>query len=581
MKKISVIAFVLGLFLTPCLGFAANGAMPNGETILLNSSDISEANVRSIQELLNLIPGVKAGSSSVSIRGNSAVAVFLDGMSLINTASAHRQIKWNLVSVEDIETLKLIKGGGAVAFGDNTSGGVIIIKTKAVNRTKASLSFEAGNQNYWRTKGNATRKSGPWGVSFNGDFFSTDGFRINGDKEQGRAGIKLSYAPEKWLRFAGSDSEAPTLALDYGETRKGSPGLPSRPTPKARSRDEALGASFNFKANGWKNTTSFTRFQNDFYNSDSNTVTKLRSWNLKQDLRKSFKTSLLGKINTGLMLATTEAQGNKVKPVDEQSYSLFGQKSIRFKGLPLTLGLGLRANLYSAFDTAINPEVKAGWKIGDLRLEAAFQLTNNTPSIRQRYYETSTTRPNPDLDMERGTNYSLGANYSPLDWLSLSTTVFYNQIRDRITYMRGEDGVGRYENLGETHLSGVEASLTFKPFKWLVFRPSYTYLEAIDDQSELWISAKPRHKFKADLQIRPSSDLMFGIQGTHVSELYTNAANTKTAPSYFLLDLRGEYRLEQVRFFFRVDNCLDEDHLYADGYPAPPRTWQMGVGWDF
>jgi iron complex outermembrane receptor protein len=39
--------------------------------------------------------------------------------------------------------------------------------------------------------------------------------------------------------------------------------------------------------------------------------------------------------------------------------------------------------------------------------------------------------------------------------------------------------------------------------------------------------------------------------------------------------------MDKTKFFFRVDNCLDEEHLYADGYPAPPRTWQLGMGWDF
>ena len=149
-----------------CLASACSvlaASLPNGEIVELNSEAIGEFKVRTVQELLNLIPGVKASSSSVSIRGNSSVAVFLDGMSLINTASAHRSVKWDLVSLEDIDSLKVIKGGGAVAFGDNSSGGVIIIKTKAVDRTKASLSFEAGNQNYWRARGNATQKAGGLG----------------------------------------------------------------------------------------------------------------------------------------------------------------------------------------------------------------------------------------------------------------------------------------------------------------------------------------------------------------------------------------------------------------------------------
>ncbi|KMY68052.1 hypothetical protein AAU61_09580 [Desulfocarbo indianensis] len=570
----------LGLVLA--LGSPALAAdASNGETVLLDDKEIGELKVRTVQELLNLIPGVKASDSSVSIRGNTSVAVFLDGMSLINTASAHRSVKWSLVSLEDIASLKIIKGGGAVAFGDNSSGGVIIIKSKNVDRTRASLDFEAGNQNYWRTRANASRKDGPWGTAFNGEFLSSDGYRINGDEEEGRAGFKLSYAPESRFLWAGADSVAPTLAVDYGETRKGSAGLPKYPTPNARSRDEALGVSLNLTALGWKNATSFIRFQNDYNNPDSDTYTKLRSWTLKEDLRKSFKLPLLGAINSGLLFAHTEAQGNNVLPVDEQSFGIFAQKIYKMKLLPLTLNLGLRANVYSEYDTALNPEIKAAWGKGDFRLEAAFQMTNNTPTIRQRYYETYSTTPNPGLGVERATNYSLGASYSPLDWLSLSATGFHNQVNDRITYMRGNNGVGRYENLGETHLSGVDAFMNIKPVPWLMFRPSYTYLEAVNDDSGLWLSAKPRHKFKADLQLRPIKGLMLGCQATYSSEVYTNAANTTKAPEYYTLDLRGEYRVYKARIFFRVDNLLDEDYLYADGYPAPPRTWHVGVGWDF
>lgn len=573
---------VLGLSLLLLVAPAAMAAeTPDGETVVLTSKDITERSVRTVQELLNLVPGVKAGSSTVSIRGNSSVAVFLDGMSLINTASAHKSVKWNLVSLEEIASLKIIKGGGAVAFGDNSSGGVIIIKSKRVDRTKASLEFEAGNQNYWRTRGSASRKEGAWGIALNGDFYSTDGFRRNGDKDEGRASFKLSYAPESYFLWGGADAAAPTLAIDYGETRKGSPGLPKYPTPHARSRDEALGASLNFKALGWKNATSFTRFQNDYTNPDSNTYTKLRSWTIKEDLRKGFKLPLLGRINTGLLLAHTEAQGNKVLPVEEQSFGFFGQKTLKLRPLPISLNLGLRANVYSEFDSAINPEVKATWRKKSFRVEAAFQMTNNTPSIRQRYYETYSTKSNPGLGMERAINYSLGASFSPLSWCTVSATAFYNQVNDRITYMRGDDGKGRYENVGEAHLRGVDASISLRPVKWLLFRPSYTYLEAINDDTGLWLSAKPRHKIKMDLQLRPIKGFMLGFLATYCSEVYTNAANTSTAPDYFVLDLRGEYRWGKARVFFRVDNMLDEEHLYADGYPAPPRTWQVGMGWDF
>ena len=468
-----------------------------------------------------------------------------------------------------------------MAFGDNSGGGVILITTKRLESTQARVELSAGNQAYRRARANASFKGGDWGLGINGDYYATDGYRINGDTKQVKAGFKLSWAPEAWLNLAGPDSAAPTLAVDYGETRKGSPGLPGYETPHARSRADALGASLNCKALGWKNTTTFSHFQNDYNNPDSGLITELRTWMIKEDLRKGFTLPYVGLLSTGLMFSHSHAQGNKMAPKGEQSYSVFALKSYKLQAVPVTLNLGLRINAYSEYDTAINPEIKASFSKGIWMLEAAFQMTNNTPTFRQRYFETSSTIPNPDLGMERANNYSLAVNCAPLNWLRFSATPFYNQVNDRITYMRGNQGVGKYENVGHANLSGVDAAISFTPFAWLSFQPSYTYLMAINEDSDLWLSGKPRHKFKADLVLRPFEGLMFGIEGNYSSKVYTNAANTAWAPSYFTVDLRGEYNIGSASLFFRADNLFDEDYLRADGYPAPPLTWLVGMAWEF
>jgi vitamin B12 transporter len=240
------LAFLLMFFLM--IPQAAAAGILDGETVVLDSKDIAELNVRTVQELLNLVPGVKAGSSTVSIRGDSAVAVILDGMSLINTASAHRSVKWNLVSLEDIASLKIIKGGGAVAFGDNSAGGVILIKSKRLIAPKRAWS----SRRAIRIIG--ARAATPAARPVPGEWPSTETSIPLTASEETVTRMKDGPA-SNWptRRKAGSFGparmpRAPTLAIDYGETRKGSPGLPTHPTPHARSRDEALGASFNFKA---------------------------------------------------------------------------------------------------------------------------------------------------------------------------------------------------------------------------------------------------------------------------------------------------------------------------------------------
>jgi len=553
---------------------------PDGDIVVFSAADIKRMSVRTIQDLLNLAPGVKAGDSSVSIRGDSSVAVYLDGMSLINKVSAHKSVNWGLVALDDVESVKIIKGGGAVSFGDNSSGGVIVITSKKAARAKAGVEVEAGNHDYWKTSANVSQRAGAWGVSANGELESTDGFRPNDDEKHRRAGFKLGYAPERWLAWAGPDGQAPTLALDYGLSKKGNPGLPGYATPHARSRDEALGLSLNMAAKGYKSATSLTNFQNDFTNPDTAADTTLRSWTVQEDLRKSYDLPLLGRMAFGALIGHTAASGNKIADVDEQAYSLFANKKLGLKPLPLSLAMGLRANAYSRFDGALNPELRLSWTMGPARLEAGFQMTNNTPTIRQRYYETTSTKPNPDLGSESSANYSLGASYQPLQWLGGNVTVFRNNIDDRITYMR-VGGVGRYENVGQSHLGGVDASLSITPWAWLSLRPSYTYLEAIDDTSGLWLPAKPRHKLMVDMQLRPLDGLMLGLTVAHCSEVFTNAANSAIAPAYEEIDLRGEYQYKNARVYFRIENLADADYLYADGYPAPPRTWLVGLGWDF
>ena len=49
--------------------------------------------------------------------------------------------------------------------------------------------------------------------------------------------------------------------------------------------------------------------------------------------------------------------------------------------------------------------------------------------------------------------------------------------------------------------------------------------------------------------MRPLPGLMLACLGTYSSMVYTNAANTTMASSYFTLDVWGEYRMGRARWF--------------------------------
>jgi iron complex outermembrane receptor protein len=185
------------------------------------------------------------------------------------------------------------------------------------------------------------------------------------------------------------------------------------------------------------------------------------------------------------------------------------------------------------------------------------------------------------LGAERASNFSLGAASSWSQALSGDMAFFHRDVRDSITYVLGDGGVGQYQNLGHTTMSGLDASLKWQPTAWLEIKPSYTYMTAKDVDTGLCLAAKPEHKLSLDVLWRPAGGWALGLVYSYESQRFTRSDNTEFADPYHKLDMRCEYRLGKYRLFTTVENLLDAEYLYGDGYPAPPRTWLLGLSREF
>ncbi|PCH93428.1 MAG: hypothetical protein COB85_07125, partial [Bacteroidetes bacterium] len=99
--------------------------------------DLIEArNTVSVETILDQIPGVNILDEEPQIRGGSGftfgvgskVAVILDQMPMIN-ASAGKP-NWDLIPVENINQIEVVKGPGSVLTGSNAMSGAIFFKTE-------------------------------------------------------------------------------------------------------------------------------------------------------------------------------------------------------------------------------------------------------------------------------------------------------------------------------------------------------------------------------------------------------------------------------------------------------------------
>jgi iron complex outermembrane receptor protein len=547
--------------------------MEKSDKIVVTAQDIEKMNVRTVPDLLNQIPGVTAGESSVSLRGSCMVKVILDGRMINDPTSGHRAVKWDMVSVNNIDKIEIYKGEGGVEFGDDSSGGVIYITTKRAKGSHGNIETYGGNLGVGSCSMNYHHEVDIVTAGLSAGYEKTDGYRTNGDKEKKRAGIKLGYTLDEDYKFS--------LSGDYFKEDAGRSGLPAYPTPNARAGYETFSTLLLAGSKSVKSKTYVTFLEKISDNPDRNLYTLLRTKTYGENITAKIPAGRWGVINSGVSFELGRLSGNKIDSKQEEKYGIFGIKDIKFNGTPVTLTLGLRGNFYSEFNEAINPEVKVKFEKDLYSVQLSANKTNNIPTFLQRYNETSTTEPNPNLTMEKAANYSLSFFCQPAKSFSGNLSVFYNKITDRITYVRGDKGIGRYENFGKSSYKGAEVSFSLKPVDIFTVKPSYTYLIAKDDLTEKWLACKPKHKVKIDLICNPTENFSLTLNTQYVSEQFSRSDNTESVPEYSTADFRAEYGFKMLSLFCRVKNIFDKDYYYGDGYPAPPRTWIAGVGYQF
>lgn len=544
------------------------------DRITITAEDIIEMRAVRMADVLNQLPGLKAGDSSVAIHGNYKVKVLMDGRPINDPTSAIGGVKWDLVSLENVEKIEILKGKGGLKYGDDASGGVILISTKKIRQLSGNVKVYGGSQETQSYSANCRFLRGSFGGAVSGAFDASDGYQVNNDKEKWRSGAKIEYSPDDRLNVA--------LSADYLEEERGNSGTKDYPTPY--SRLESSMQSYSLRAN--VKSLSMNSFFNDGWkhNTDSSKSLdqELQVKEAGQDIGTTFSTGKWGSLNCGAAFQWGQASGTTLEDDQKETgLSFFGSQSIPVPKLPLTVTVGLRGNFYSEFDDTINPEIKATWQAKKWNIGLAYNRSNNTPSFHQRYNRTSSKRPNPDLTMETADNYSLSAFRQIGSSFSASMTLFYNMLTDRITYIRDDEGIGQYENVGEVTYKGGDLSLNWAISSQFKLKTFYTYLEARDETTDLWLTAKPRHKAGAELYCTPMDNLTLVAGVDYTSAVYTRADNSMQVPAYTLFDLRGEYRFKQFSFFAEIQNLTDEDYCYADDIVGPPRTWLAGVNWTF
>ena len=200
-------------------------------TTIVTAQDIHNKGYNTIEEILKRTPGINFVNNGfgyiVDVRGQGVqgaaknVKVLVDGSPLNILDMSHAILPLNSISVEDIEKIEIINGGGTVLYGGGTAGGVINVITKKTQEEPVK------NKVYYQNSSFDTNKLG-FGTSIKfADNFLLDlgyeningnGYR-HGDKRDGenlRGGFTYNISDNQTLRFK---------ATRYKEESKESDGI--------------------------------------------------------------------------------------------------------------------------------------------------------------------------------------------------------------------------------------------------------------------------------------------------------------------------------------------------------------------
>ena len=554
------------------------------DTSLVTRADIERSQARSLQDLLQGLPGISfannggAGkATSMFLRGSNAdhVLVLVDGVRMGSATLG--SFAWEQIPLAQIERIEITRGPASSLYGSEAIGGVVQIFTRKGTRDGFAPRATLGGGSYGTFDGSAGFSGGNGQFWGSGElaYSTTDGFNAykgsssfqpyEGDNDgysnlsgSLRAGAKLGdwgEAGVQWLRADGKNdfdgsfvNEADTKQEVFSATLNAAPTESINLLLSAgQSRDEADNAlNGSFK-------TRFNTTRDNYSAILNGALAPGQSLNLGVDY-------LQDKVDSTTSYAVSSRDNTGV----------FAEYLGRFGGFDTQLSL--RQDDNQQFGSHTTWRAGAGYRFDPaLRVLALAGTAFKAPTFNQLYFPGFG---NPNLLPEESTSYEIGLD-GVVGGLRWGTRLFQNDIDNIIVTARQPSGIFLPSNLNEAQIRGIEASLAGR-VDTLDLGASYTWLDpeqvgGVNDGKMLPRRAQNVLRLDAD---QPLGAWRVGATLNVVSGRYDDVANTQRMGGYTAIDLRGEYVFNpEWRLQARIVNLTDKDYETAWQYEQTGRAF--------
>jgi len=588
---------------------------------VVSEQELQESHARDLAEALQNVPGVvlkpihgKSGQE-VWLQGFDAdrVLILIDGKPV--SASTGSSVDVSQISVADVAHIEIVKGSVSALYGSEAMGGVINVITK---RPKLGTSFKTtldtgtyGEQNVGDGPFNdnhanffVSHNSGSWFGQLMTDLRYKQGTDLDDSTWafEGDAGSKTNVSGQLGYRFE-NGAELMLAPSYYHEdiNKNFSTYVPGFGHVKKEKLEEAKrkSLSLNFDSPIFEQgeLSAWYMFENFTDNTHQNTLStsyidqsrlgesSFNKGEVQFDHPMGENHLLtLGIVGLQNTLSQTQAKStaDEVIIIDEMqgekkrsSVELYAQDDI-FIGDELEILPGIRYQHDSDFGSYTAPKINLmygpNWLDQQVKFRAGVGSGYRVPTLKERHYIFDHSAlgymviGNPDLTPETSTSVQLGAEYNPDDNFHADINFFYNDIKNLISTELNKQqsdasklSIYEYSNVGKARTQGVDITSAYDFTTYLSSNISYTYLDAINLETDKQLTKRPQHqaKFKVNYKVLPINSL-FSLYGNYQSEQYVDAENLISSPAYSTFDFKVNTDLsDNFKLFMGIDNLLD------------------------
>ena len=646
----AILLFMLSIFVIPPV-FAAEASLdtivvtatrtdenveklPSSVTVI-TEEDISDSTAATVQDILENVEGLiirdlygTGTKSTVDSRGFARgvnTVVLIDGRR-INEIDLSG-VDWNLIPLENVERIEIVRGSGSVLYGDNATSGVINIITKKGKTETPSIDIEgqmesfSGSEEHLSING----KSGKYDYYLFGKTRKTDGYRDNGEFSAKDLTGRIGITPTDLFYFdieGGTHSDEQGLPGGLTEAElKADRKQTLKPLDEVDYDQYYYNAVAGFDFKDHYNLELSYGFNNRAFDSSlfffGSPYTTKRDTD-RTELRAKFtaRRDLAGRKN--VLVAGADSY---VSEVDNKSISSFGttisnvekketgyyMEDEYFLTPDLTLLAGFRRTVAKFEDTVVDTFSGTGSGEKTIKRNSSnLGLTyNHVPGGKVFVsYSNGFRLPTTDelfsfdgtitlLEPEKAVTYEAGISHPLSKDTSASLTVYTMSVEDELFYNPASGFFGANENISRVKHKGAEAGIETNLTKEIKVSANGTYSKATIESGQFSGNDMPLvPKYGANLSGTASltDELKLSLNANYVGNRFIEndlSNSQEKLDGRTTVDAKISYGVKNITVFVGVNNLFNKEYSdYAvvnttgtvkNFYPAPERWYYAGL----